>query len=70
VWMSFQSGGGIAQDRIFVNVLGRPKLPASQEAALTPALDRCMRERPPVEQTTPPRGTTMGTPTSYPHRGD
>ncbi len=54
VWMSFGPGGGIAQDRLFVNVLGRPKLPASQEAALGPAVDRCVRERPPVSQTTPP----------------
>lgn len=54
VWMSFGPGGGIEQDRLFVNVLGRPKLPAAQEAALGPALDKCMRERPPVAQTTPP----------------
>jgi signal peptidase I len=54
VWMSFGPGGGIAQDRLFVNVLGRPKLPSSQEAALGPALDKCMRDRPPIEQTTPP----------------
>jgi signal peptidase I len=54
VWMSFGPGGGISQDRLFVNVLGRPKLPAAQEAALQPAVDKCMRERPPVSQTTPP----------------
>ena len=54
VWMSFGPGGGIEQDRLFVNVLGRPKLPAAQEAALGPAADKCMRERRPVEQTTPP----------------
>jgi signal peptidase I len=54
VWMSFGPGGGISQDRIFVNVLGRPKLPAAQEAALGPGLDKCMRERPSDEKTTPP----------------
>ncbi len=54
VWMSFGAGGGIAQDRLFVNVLGRPTLPGSEEAALGPAVDRCMRERPPIAQTTPP----------------
>ncbi len=57
VWMSFrptQDGGGIAQDRLFVNVLGRPKLPAAQETTLGPAADRCIRDRPPVSQTTPP----------------
>ena len=54
VWMSFGPGGGIMQDRIFVSVLGRPTLPASQAAALGPATDKCMRERPPLSQTTPP----------------
>jgi signal peptidase I len=54
VWMSFGPGGGIVQDRLFVNVLGRPNLPSSQEAALGPATDRCLRERPPPSQTTPP----------------
>ena len=54
VWMSFGPGGGIAQDRLFVNVMGRPKLPPVAEEALKPALERCLRERPPVAQTTPP----------------
>jgi signal peptidase I len=53
VWMSFGPGGGIAQDRLFVNVLGRPKLPGGNEA-LQPNLDKCMRERPALAQTTPP----------------
>ncbi len=53
VWMSFGPGGSIAQDRLFVNVLGRPKLPAGHDA-LQPAVDKCMRERPPVAETTPP----------------
>ena len=52
VWMSFGPGGGIAQDRLFVNVMGRPKLQSVQEPALQTALDKCMRERP--SQTTPP----------------
>jgi signal peptidase I len=55
VWMSFGPGGGIAQDRLFVNVLGRPKLPAGNEG-LQGAVDKCMRDRPPIEQTTPPAG--------------
>ena len=54
VWMSFGPGGGIAQDRLFVNVMGRPKLPPSQEALLRPALEKCLRERPSIAQTTPP----------------
>jgi len=54
VWMSFAPGGGIAQDRLFVNVMGRPKLPAAADPSLQGALDRCMRDRPPVSETTPP----------------
>jgi signal peptidase I len=54
VWMSFGPGGSIAQDRLFVNVMGRPILPASQEASLSAPLEKCLRERPPVSQTTPP----------------
>ena len=53
VWMSFGPGGGIAQDRLFVNVMGRPKLPGAHEA-LQDGLDKCLRERPPVSETTPP----------------
>jgi signal peptidase I len=53
VWMSFGPGGGIAQDRLFVNVLGRPKLPGGNEA-LQPNLDKCMRDRPALALTTPP----------------
>jgi signal peptidase I len=58
VWMSFEPGGGIAQDRLFVNVMGRPKLPGKlpdrEAAKLQEALDKCLRERPPVSETTPP----------------
>lgn len=54
VWMSFGPGGGIAQDRLFVNVMGHPKLPAAQEASLEAPLEKCLRERPPIAQTTPP----------------
>ncbi len=54
VWMSFGPGGGIAQDRLFVDVMGRPGLPPGQDPALTTALEKCLRERPPVSETTPP----------------
>ena len=57
VWMSFGPGGGIAQDRIFVNVMGRPKLPGNlpdkDRAPLQANLDKCLRERPTVAETTP-----------------
>ena len=55
VWMSFAPGGGIAQDRLFVNVMGRPKLPGGTDPSLQTAVDRCMRERPSVAAATPPK---------------
>ncbi len=54
VWMSFGQGGGIAQDRLFVNVMGRPTLPGVNDPSLKTALDRCLATRPPATQTTPP----------------
>jgi signal peptidase I len=52
VWMSFGPGGGVAQDRLFVNVMGRPQIPGPHNPELQAALEKCMRERP--AQTTPP----------------
>jgi signal peptidase I len=65
VWMSFapndQNEGhgfwswlGIAPDRVFVNVMGRPVIPAGQDPSLDANLAKCLRERPSVSQTTPP----------------
>ncbi|MEZ4308829.1 MAG: signal peptidase I [Polyangiaceae bacterium] len=54
VWMSFGQGGGIAQDRLFVNVMGRPSLPSSADPGLRAALDKCLSTRPPLSETTPP----------------
>ncbi len=54
VWMSFGPGGGIAHDRLAVNVLGRPKLPGGQDPGLQAGVDKCLRERPPIAETTPP----------------
>ena len=54
VWMSFGPGGGVAQDRLFVNVMGRPQIPGPHDPTLQQAFEKCMRERPSVEQTTPP----------------
>jgi signal peptidase I len=61
VWMSFGPGGGIAQDRLFVNVLGRPKLPAGHDV-LQPAVDKCLQGRPSVAETTPPPPGSHKTP--------
>jgi signal peptidase I len=54
VWMSFSPGGGIAQDRLFVNVMGRPTLPGVNDPSLKTSLDKCLASRPPPSQTTPP----------------
>jgi signal peptidase I len=52
VWLSVLDGK-IDWTRFGVPVMGRPKLPTDM-AALQPALDKCLRERPPIEKTTPP----------------
>jgi signal peptidase I len=52
VWLSVLDGK-IDWTRFGVPVMGRPRLP-SDMAALQPALDKCFRDRPPIEKTTPP----------------
>ena len=54
VWWSWDPQGGVALDRIFVNVMGTPKLPPGTPPELTANIDKCYRERPPVSETTPP----------------
>lgn len=54
VWISFTPGGGIASDRLFVNVMGVPTIPGNPDPSLTTALEKCLRERPAREKTTPP----------------
>lgn len=55
VWWSWDPRGGVALDRLFVNVMGPPKLPPGVSKDLTQGLQKCMRERPSVEEATPPR---------------
>ncbi len=55
VWWSWHSGGGVATDRLFVNVMGAAKIPRGVSGDLELGLQKCMRERPPLEETTPPR---------------
>ncbi len=55
VWWSWDPRGGVALDRLFVNVMGPPKLPPGVSEDLTLGLQKCLRERPPIEQTTPPK---------------
>jgi signal peptidase I len=52
VWLSILDGK-IDWLRFGVPVMGRPRMPAPM-ASLQPALDKCLRERPPLEKTTPP----------------
>ncbi len=53
VWLSLPETG-IDWSRIFAPVMGRPRLPAPMKA-LQPAMDRCFKERPPLDKTHPPR---------------
>jgi signal peptidase I len=63
VWWSWATKGGVALDRIFVNVMGAPKLPGGVDPKLHDGLERCVRERPGLAETTPPKG---GTPVERP----
>lgn len=61
VWMSFLPTGGIATDRLFVQIMGTPTIPGAPDDALRSALDKCLRERPEVTRTTPPLPTSGST---------
>jgi signal peptidase I len=54
VWMSFDPNGGVASDRLFVQIMGPPTIPGKPDEALQSALDKCLRERPDLAKTTPP----------------
>jgi signal peptidase I len=54
VWWSWDPRGGIAQDRVFVNVMGVPRLPPGASPELVASLQRCLGERPPLSKTSPP----------------
>jgi len=55
VWLSFDSTGKIAWERILVNVMGKPKLPPEQAAQLAAGVEKCYTQRPPLAETTPPQ---------------
>jgi signal peptidase I len=57
VWLSVTESG-VDFSREGAPVMGHPRLPAAMKA-LEPALDKCLRDRPPIEQTTPPPQTTL-----------
>lgn len=52
VWLSLAENS-IDFRRIGTMVMGHPRLPTSMQALEAP-LDKCLRERPPIEKTTPP----------------
>jgi len=52
VWLSFGSDAAVTWDRIFTNVMGRPRLPKEAPAELVKGIDRCLEQRP--LQTLPP----------------
>ncbi len=52
VWLSV-ADGGIDWSRMGAPVMGRPRLPAAMKG-LEPSLEKCLRERPPLDKTHPP----------------
>jgi signal peptidase I len=52
VWLSVTESG-VDWSRLGAPVMGRPRLPPAMKS-LEPALDKCLRERPSIEKTTPP----------------
>lgn len=54
VWLSFDTSGKFAWERILVNVMGKPRLPPEQAATLAAGVERCFTQRPPLAETTPP----------------
>ncbi len=53
VWLSY-ADQRMDSTRLGAPVMGRPRLPRAM-VGLEPALTKCLRERPPIDKTTPPR---------------
>jgi signal peptidase I len=53
VWLSLPDSG-VDVSRMFAPVMGRPRLPAAMKG-LVPAVERCFKERPPLDKARPPR---------------
>ncbi len=45
---------GVALDRLFMNVLGTPRLPKGAPPEIVAGIDACIAKRPPLSETTPP----------------
>jgi signal peptidase I len=52
VWFSV-SDAGVDSTRLGLPVMGRPRMPVAMKH-LEPAIERCIKERPPLSATTPP----------------
>jgi len=59
VWLS---SGGITLDRMGHSVMGKPTLPKHDAPELHQGVERCLKERPPVSETTPPPPSAKPTP--------
>ncbi len=55
VWLSLGSNGWPTLDRMFTNVLGRPRLPKGAPAHLIAGIDKCLAQRPSVTLPPAPR---------------
>jgi signal peptidase I len=55
VWLSLGSNGWPTIDRMFTNVLGRPRLPKGAPAYLTAGIEKCLSQRPSVTSPPAPR---------------
>ena len=53
VWLSVNDGK-IDWSRFGAPVMGRPRLPPEMRPTLQAPLDRCLKDRPPIDKTTPP----------------
>jgi len=54
VWLSV-SDAGFDWSRLGAPVMGRPRLPPNMRASLQAGLDKCLKDRPPLSKTTPPK---------------
>jgi signal peptidase I len=64
VWLNFKKNGWPDVDRLFTHVLGTPKLPVGAPADVLAGIDRCLKQRPPFDQTLPPQPDPNAKPTN------
>ena len=57
VWLSVDTAGSFAWDRLGVGVMGKPVLPKGTDPTIVAGLAKCMASRPSVAETTPPPRT-------------